>query len=70
MERLLTARELADEIGMKVDWILDQWQAGDLPGYRLSQRCVRFRVSEVEAWLQTKHEGPMIESSRDLRLVR
>jgi excisionase family DNA binding protein len=66
----LTARELAETTGLKVDWILDQWQAGELPGYRLTSRAVRFRESEVEAWLTTKREGPKITPTRELRSVR
>ena len=68
-EPLLTAHQVAELLGVKADWVLDQWQAGDLPGFRLSQRLVRFRESEIEAYLQSKHEGPRIVPDRHLRSV-
>jgi predicted DNA-binding transcriptional regulator AlpA len=72
MERLLTARDLADELGLSADWILDEWQAGRLPGLRLSARMIRFRVSDIEEWLTSKQEGPKIPpvGGRELRAVR
>lgn len=54
IERLLTTRELADALGLTTRQIIRLWTKGDLPGYRLGERqIVRFRLSEVEAWLQT-----------------
>lgn len=71
MERLLTARELAELLGMSADWILDRWQAGELPGFRLGGvkgGPVRFRVSEIEARLEEWREGPRVAGDeRDLR---
>jgi excisionase family DNA binding protein len=51
-ERLLTARELADLLGCSYSTVLDKFEAGLLPGYRLWGRKggpVRFRESEIEA---------------------
>jgi predicted DNA-binding transcriptional regulator AlpA len=53
-ERLLTARELGELLGLSTSTILDRWEGGDLPGYRLFGRKggpVRFRASEIEATL-------------------
>lgn len=57
MERLLNARELADVLGLSPSTVLDRFEAGDLPGFRLFGRKggpVRFRESEIftalEAW--------------------
>jgi excisionase family DNA binding protein len=47
-ERLLTARELAEVIGIKPATVLDKWQRGELPGYRFG-RAVRFSLDEVLA---------------------
>ena len=50
-DRLLTAAELGEMLGLSAGTILDRFQAGDLPGYRLFGRKggpVRFRLSEVE----------------------
>lgn len=46
--RLLTARELADVLGVKPATILDQWERGELPGYKFG-RAVRFDLDEVLA---------------------
>jgi predicted DNA-binding transcriptional regulator AlpA len=60
-ERLLTARELAELLGFAPDTILDRFEAGHLPGFRLFASvdsrgrptgAVRFRESEVLAWLE------------------
>lgn len=54
MEPLLTARELAEIFGLSTHTILDRFESGDLPGYRLFGRKggpVRFRCSEIEACL-------------------
>lgn len=51
-ERLLTAAELGDILGLSQATVLDRFQRGDLPGFRLWGRRggpVRFRLSEVEA---------------------
>ena len=33
-QRLLTASEVAERIGFSADWVLDRFEAGDVPGYR------------------------------------
>ena len=57
-EPLLTAREVAGMLGATHDWVLDQWQAGNLPGFRLTERMVRFRASEIAAWVESHRRGP------------
>jgi excisionase family DNA binding protein len=56
-EPLLTACELAEILGLSAATILDRFEAGDLPGFRLWGRKggpVRFRESEIlealEGW--------------------
>ena len=59
-ERLLTAREVGDWLGLSTATILDRWEAGDLPGFRLFGRKggpVRFRLSEIEERLEEWHHG-------------
>jgi predicted DNA-binding transcriptional regulator AlpA len=51
-DRLLTAPELGDYLGLSTSTVLDRWERGDLPGFRLFGRKggpVRFRLSEVDA---------------------
>ena len=54
-ERLLKARDVAELLGLEVATVVDRFQAGDLPGFRLYGRKggpLRFRASEIEAWLE------------------
>jgi excisionase family DNA binding protein len=61
-ERLLTAGELADYLGLTAGTILDRFERGDLPGFRLFGRQggpVRFRLADVEAALESwRVNGP------------
>ena len=57
-DSLLTAREVAMRFGATPRWVLNQWQAGNLPGFRLSEKMVRFRASEIDQWLEDRREGP------------
>jgi predicted DNA-binding transcriptional regulator AlpA len=53
-DRLLTARELGEYLGLSTNTILDRFERGDLPGFRLFGRKggpVRFRLSEIESQL-------------------
>ena len=61
-ERLLTARELGEQLGLSASTVLDRFERGDLPGFRLFGKKggpVRFRLSEIEAALSNwKVNGP------------
>ena len=67
-DRLLTASEVAEYLGLSTATVLDRWEAGDLPGFRLFGRKggpVRFRLSEVEAVLEDWRRGPTIMEVSD-----
>ncbi len=51
-DRLLTTREVAAFLGMSPESVLRRYRRGELPGYRLSSNVLRFRESEIEAWLE------------------
>lgn len=54
-EPLLTAAQTAELLGLSPATVLDRFERGDLPGYRLFGRKggpVRFRLSEIEARLE------------------
>jgi excisionase family DNA binding protein len=55
-ERLVTARELAELLGFSASTIVDWAEAGGLPAFKIGGR-LRFRESEVLAWLETKRAG-------------
>jgi len=62
IEPLLTAADLGEILRVSPSTVLDRWQRGDLPGYRLFGRKggpVRFRLSEVEAKIESwRVNGP------------
>jgi excisionase family DNA binding protein len=51
MDRLLTAEEIAERLGMKTEWVWAQARAGRIPHVRLG-RYQHFRESAVEAWIR------------------
>jgi predicted DNA-binding transcriptional regulator AlpA len=56
-ERLLTARELSERFSVSVESILRWHRAGRLPGgFRLASRVLRWRESELDAWLEARRE--------------
>ena len=54
-DRLLAAREVAERIGLSTETVLRRWRAGEIPGFRISSNVLRFRESEVDAWLEGLH---------------
>ena len=58
-DRLLTARELADYLGLSPSTILDRFERGELPGFKIGS-AVRFRPSEIEAFLEDCRRGPKV----------
>ena len=62
-DRLLTAAELAERLALSTSTILNWFEAGRLPGFKLG-RVVRFREVEVLTWLEAQRVGPRIEGSK------
>ena len=56
-EPLLTARQVSQLLGLSTPSVLRRWRAGELPGFRLSTNVLRFRRTEIDAWLED-HRGP------------
>ena len=73
-ETPLTASEVADRLGMSLAWVWDQFEAGQLPGYRMGGRkgCpLRFYWSEVEPVVESWRIGPKsARSERHLEEVK
>lgn len=55
-ERLLTAEELAERLGVPARWPLAQARAGNIPHVKLG-RYVRFDADDVDQWLETVKRG-------------
>ena len=48
-DRLLTAHEVGEWLGLSSETVLRRWRAGELPGFRLGSNVLRFRESELKA---------------------
>jgi excisionase family DNA binding protein len=55
-EPLLTSREVANWLGVGHHCVLDWWQAGKIPGYKLAGKAVRFSRDEIAAWLEEQRQ--------------
>ncbi len=49
-DRLLTAREVSDLLGVSTETVLRWTRAGKLPAVKLPSGAVRFRQDELDAW--------------------
>lgn len=60
---VMTASEVAERIGFSPDWVLDRFEAGDVPGYRFGRKGgpVRFRWADWEQFLRRCRVGPSVE---------
>jgi len=67
---LLTAREVGERLGMSSAWVLDKWEAGELPGFKLGNRAVRFRGAEIEVWLEERRRGPEVRAAAKIEAVQ
>jgi excisionase family DNA binding protein len=60
-DRLLRAWEVAELLDLSPSTVLDWFEAGKLPGFKIG-RAVRFRENEILAWLEARRRGPALES--------
>jgi excisionase family DNA binding protein len=58
-ERLLTAIELGELLGFSASTIQDWAERGEVPAFKLGGR-LRFRESEVLAWLEERRCTPFM----------
>lgn len=69
--RLLTARQVADLLGVHVETVLAWVRRGDLPAFRMPGGALRFREADLDAWLQeraTRQRGESTTTPRAARL--
>jgi excisionase family DNA binding protein len=52
--RLLTAREVANVLGVSAETVLRWTRRGDLPALRLPGGAIRFREGALEEWLNAR----------------
>jgi excisionase family DNA binding protein len=64
---LLTARQVAEELGVTPRTVLRWTRAGALPGYRIGGRALRFRADEIADWIverRTREDAPATDHVR------
>jgi excisionase family DNA binding protein len=53
-DRLLTAREIAERLGVSTETVLRWTRRGELPGFRLPSGGLRFCETAFEDWLAAR----------------
>ena len=56
-EHLIGIEDAARHLAVKVSWLYEQVRLGRVPSYRVG-KFRRFRMSELEVWLQERRDGP------------
>jgi excisionase family DNA binding protein len=65
--RLLTARHVAEHLGLTPETVLCWVRDGKLPAIRLPSGQIRFREADLDAWLEQR--ATRVEGSR-LTVIR
>jgi excisionase family DNA binding protein len=55
MESMMSARQVAELLGVHENWVYDQAVGGDLPSYKLGGTR-RFRRDEIDGWIEEHRE--------------
>ena len=53
-DRLLTAREIAERLGVSTETVLRWVRRGDVPAIKLPGGAIRFAADEFDAWLKAR----------------
>ena len=57
MVALLTAREVAELLGVSAETTLRWTRAGKLPAIRLPSGAIRYREADIDEWLAARATG-------------
>jgi excisionase family DNA binding protein len=63
-KELLNIQEVAELTGLSVGTLYHWISQRRIPVVRISSRCVRFRRSDIDSWLQEKLVPPMNDVTR------
>jgi excisionase family DNA binding protein len=66
VEPMMTARQVAELLGVHENWVYDQAVGGDLPSYKIGG-ARRFQAEEVQRWIAEHREAE--RASRGSRRV-
>ncbi len=67
-DELIGPKDVAALLGVPTSWVYSRFEAKELPGFRCG-KYVRFRPSEIDAWLEAQRAGPGPTAAK-LRAVR
>ena len=67
--RLLTAREVSEDLGLCAETILAWAREGKVPSFRLPSGQIRFSEDDLQDWLEGRRRGVQ-ESRPHLQEVR
>jgi excisionase family DNA binding protein len=71
--RLLTARHVADNLGLTTETILAWVRNGNLPAFKLPNGAIRFREEDLDQWLAeraTPKRGDVTHTADAARPIR
>jgi len=63
-DKLLTLKELCDLLHLRPASVYSLVYHKRIPVVKLSSRCLRFRLSDIQAWIATKTVQPMQAQSQ------
>jgi excisionase family DNA binding protein len=63
--RLLTAREVAGQLGVSSETVLRWMRCGSLPGFRMPGGALRYREADLDDWLAERATAEPRTISRD-----
>ncbi len=62
---LMTVEEVAAYLQLKPETIRNLTRRGELPGFKVGSRRLRFRKAEIDAWLESR-KRPVNENGRQI----
>ena len=63
VEPMMTARQVAEVLGVHENWVYDQAVGGDLPSYKIGG-ARRFQPDEVRGWIAEHREAQRERQAR------
>ncbi len=59
---MVRARDISVMCGVTLQTVLKWAREGKIPHHRISARCLRFSIEEVNHWLQQKRDANKLKS--------
>lgn len=69
VEKLISAKEVAEILGLSEKTVKAKHKRLGLPYYKVAS-LVRFRLSEIEAWLASRHIDKNMPAPRVIKNIR